>query len=169
MDISLLLWKPPGKTVSLLNCLLQSISLSFLCKTDKYPSPLQSTLFTHSLSTRLLYILPTFLFISHVSFQPSTSPNIPFFFASLSQSPSIWVSKSGRAPAPPKQLGCKGAECAGPSRDGAGSTRGGTGLRLPGAPGRPIPPLLHTRRCRLPRSVRGWSRPLAYRCQRSSF
>lgn len=64
------------------------------------------------------------------------------------------------------RLGCKGAERAGPSRGGAGGSWGGAGLRLPGAPGWPVPPLLYTWCCRLPGGVRGWSRPPAYRGQR---
>lgn len=98
-------------------------------------------------------------------FNPPPPQTFPSSF-SLSQSPSIWVSKSGRAPAPPMQLGCEGAERAGSSRGGTGSPWGGAGLRLPGAPGWSVPPLLHTRCCRLPGSIRGWSRPPAYRGQR---
>ena len=77
------------------------------------------------------------------------SPTLPL------QSPSTWASKSARAPDPPMRLGCEGAEPAGPGGGGAGTARGGPGLRLPGPPGWALPALLHPRGVRRLRGLQG--------------
>lgn len=61
------------------------------------------------------------------------------------------------------RLGCEGAEPPGPGRGGAGTARGGAGLRLPGPPGRAFPSLLHPRSGRRPRGLRGRGLPAARR------
>lgn len=108
----------------------------------------------------LVPISPPFPFIC-----PYTSPRTLHFTSPClllsPQSLSIWVSKSVRAPDPPMRLGCEGTEPPGPGRGGAGSAGGGAGLRVPGSPGRALPPVLHPRSCRLPRGLWSWGVPAA--------
>lgn len=79
---------------------------------------------------------------------------------------SIWVSKSVRAPDPPMRLGCEGTEPQGPGRGGAGSPGGSSGVRLPGSPGRALPPVLHPRSRWFPRCLWSWGVPAAQRPRR---
>lgn len=94
---------PRGKTVSESNCLLQSIFLHSLARFLTFAPSLLPTP-PHPTPPPNHYPPNRHIFCPHLSFQPPTSPNIPFLFFSLSVAIYLGIKKR-QSPGPPDAAG----------------------------------------------------------------